>query len=694
MANTALRVAELDFDTIKTNLKTYLRSQSEFTDYDFEGSGMSVLLDILAYNTHYMGYYLNMISNEMFLDTSQIRGSTISHAKLINYVPESSHGALAKVNITVTPSVTEDQDTNTITLDKYTNFIGADIDGVNHNFVTLYSNTASKVSGSFSFANVVLKQGEVVTRQYLMDYATNQYRRFNIPSANVDLNSLVVTVQTSSTDTGTEAYTLADDITELTGNSKVYFVEEDIDQTYTLYFGDNYIGKKPNDGSIIIATYLDTDGSVANNISTFALADAIADEYTNNVSITTVTGSYSGTDKETISQVKFRAPYSYTAQNRAVTKLDYESIITKDYNNIDAVSVWGGEENDPVTYGKVYISLKTSGNYTLTNLEKETIKDTLIRNRNVVTVTPEIVDPVYVYLILTGQVTYNPTLTNKTSGEIDALVDAAILDYESNNLNRFDSIFRKSKLQSSIEAADPSITGSDIDVYVQRRVEITTGQTKTYEIDFNMPLHKGDIGQDHKFYTYPQVTVNDAAGVARNVFFEEVPASFTGIDNIEITNPGSNYTSAPTVTITGDGTGATATATVINGRVRTIELTNRGINYSRATISLTGGEGSEASARAILQSRYGTLRTYYFATNGQKVILNENAGTVDYDSGRVTLSSLSATSVVANDYYDPNILTINIPPNNEIIRPLRNRIITIDENVATSIQMDMIAETS
>ena len=691
MANTALRVAELDFDTIKTNLKEYLRSQSEFTDYDFEGSGMSVLLDILAYNTHYMGYYLNMIGNEMFLDTSQLRQSTISHAKLINYFPESAHGALAKVNITVTPADGEDQVTDIITLDKYINFLGADIDGVNHNFVTLYSNIASKTSGSFSFANVVLKQGEVVTRQYLMDFATNQYRRFNIPSSNVDLDTLTITVQASSTDTGTEAYVLADDITELTGNSAVFFVEEDVDQTYTFYFGDNYIGKKPNDGSIIIATYLDTDGSVANNISTFALADAIADEYTNNVSITTVTGSYSGTEKETIEQIKYRAPYFYTAQNRAVTKLDYETLITRDYNNIDAVSVWGGEENDPPVYGKVYISLKTSGNYSLTNLEKENIIDSLVRNRNVVTVTPEIVDPVFVYLLLSGQVTYNPSLTNRTSGEIDALVDAAISDYSTNILNRFDSVFRLSKLQSTIEASEPAITGSDVDIYAQRRIEITTGQTKTYEINFDMPLRKGDFL--NKLYTFPQVTVNDASGISRNIFFEEVPNSFTGVDSIEITNSGMNYTSAPTVTITGDGTGATATATVINGKLRTIEVTNKGIDYTRATVSLTGGEGSEATARAILEARNGTLRTYYFNTAGQKVILNSEAGTINYDTGRITLDALSATSVVANDLYDTNILTINVIPEDDIIRPLRNRIITIDETISTHNTIDVVAET-
>jgi hypothetical protein len=337
------------------------------------------------------------------------------------------------------------------------------------------------------------------------------------------------------------------------------------------------------------------------------------------------------------------------------------------------------------------MSLKTSGNYTLTNLEKENIVNTLVRNRNVVTVTPEIVDPVYVYLLLSGQVTYNPSLTNRTSGEIDALIDAAVSDYSTNNLNRFDSVFRLSKLQSTVEASEPAITGSDIDIYAQRRIEITTGQTKTYEIDFDMPLRKGDFL--NKLYTFPQVTVNDASGISRNIFFEEVPNSFTGVDSIEITNPGLNYTSAPTVTITGDGTGATATATVINGKLRTIEVTNKGIDYTRAIVSLTGGEGSQATARAILEARNGTLRTYYFNTVGQKVILNNNAGTINYDTGRITLDALSAISVVANDLYDTNILTINVLPENYIIRPLRNRIITIDETISTHNTIDVVAET-
>ena len=215
-ANTALRVTELDFDSIKTNLKNYLRSQSEFQDFDFEGSGMSVLLDILAYNTHYTGYYLNMVANEMFLDTAQLRNSVLSHAKNLNYTPTSPQGALVKTNILITPSPTESQNTNVITLEKYTKFLAQDIDGTNYQFVALYSNTASKVGSTFSFANTYLKQGEVVTLQYSMD-PTNISRRFDIPYSNVDTQTLTVTVQESASNTSTEEYILASDITTLSG---------------------------------------------------------------------------------------------------------------------------------------------------------------------------------------------------------------------------------------------------------------------------------------------------------------------------------------------------------------------------------------------------------------------------------------------------------------------------------------------
>jgi hypothetical protein len=688
-SNTALRVTELDFDTIKDNLKNFLRNQSEFQDFDFEGSGMSVLLDVLAYNTHYMGYYLNVVANENYIDTAQIRSSVVSHAKTLGYTPLSRKGALAKINLLVTPSNVENQNTNILTLDRYTKFLGADIDGINYPFIALNSNTSSKINGSFSFANVYLKQGEVVTQQFLMD-STNTSRRFKIPSANVDVSTLSVRVQESSSNTYTTEYALATDITEVRSNSTVYFVEEDMESDYTIYFGDDYIGRKPKNGNIIICTYVDTVGSQANSISSFVAKDPIGGLFSNNVRISTANSSFGGTDKESIDDVRFRAPRNYTVQNRAVISSDYEILLSKDFPNIESVSVWGGEDNDPVVYGKVFISVKPKGNYYVSNLDKENIKNSLIGTRNVLTVIPEIVDPDYVFLILKIKITYNTNLTTLTSDAIQTLVRQAISDYVDRELNGFNSLFRKSKLQYYIENCEQSITGSDVQVYAQKRKSIVTDQVNNQVYKFNMPLKKGDYIDN--LYSYPQITVKDIENFDRNVFFEEVPNSFTGIDSIIVINPGINYLSVPSVTVTGDGAGATAKAVIVNGRVDRIEVTNKGTNYTRATVTITGGDGSQATAVAKLEAKNGLLRSYYYKANGEKVIVNNNAGILDYESGQVTLTNLTTSEILVNSYYPDGVLTIAAPVARENLYPSRNRIITLDENDSRSITIEMVAE--
>lgn len=688
-ANTALRVTELDFDSIKNNLKTYLRSQTEFQDFDFEGSGMGVLLDILAYNTHYMGYYLNMTANEMFLDTAQLRGSVLSHAKMINYIPTSRRGAKAVVNIQVTPSSTEDRLTNTITIPKYKKFIGSDIDGQNYGFVTLSANVASKSSNTFIFSNVAIYQGDVVTRQFIMD-SGNIKRSFTLPSANIDTSTLTVTVQESTSNTFTSEYFLVNDITSITSNSEVYFIEENQDLNYTIYFGDDVIGKKPKNGNIITATYLDTIGERSNNISKFVASGGVA-QYTDNISITSIQSSYGGREKETIEQVRFRAPYYFATQNRAVTADDYAAILTKDYQNIDSVSVWGGEQNDPPVYGKVYISLKMKNDFYLTNIEKETIKQELINNRNVLTVTPEIVDPDYTFILINGNVYYNPALTTASIDTIRQYVVASVVDYEANELNRFDSTFRKSKLQNYVEAAEKSITGSEIRVYLQKRVIIDPTITTNYYIETKVPIKRGDPVVS-RISSFPQINVYDASSVLRPVFFEEVPEVLTGLDSITVKTTGQSYTSVPTVTIIGDGSGATAVAKVVGGRVTSIIITNAGTNYTRAAISITGGNGSGASATSILQSKTGRLRTYYNKSTGEKIIVNENAGLINYDTGLIQLTALKTTGTVTNDLYDTNVLAFNIPIDREVISPLRNRILSIDQNNPFSVQLQVVPE--
>lgn len=691
-SNNALKVADLDFFSIRNNLKDYLRNQATFQDYDFEGSGMSVLLDILAYNTYYNAFYLNMAANESFLDTAQIRNNVLSHAKLVNYVPMSKRGAMAKINVVVTPGPNEDQDAQFITLDKWTNFLGADKDQVNYPFVAVNSNTAVKTNGSFTFSNVVIRQGEVVTRQFPVT-ANNIARRFQIPSSNVDTSTLIVSVQESNSNTQLTQYTLAGDFVDIRANSTVYFIEEDHDLNYSIYFGDDVIGKRPANGNIVQVTYLDTVGTKANSIVKFAPTDGdgIAG-YKSNVRVTLVEASINGAEKETVDQIKFRAPNYYVAQNRAVTKSDYETILTKSYPNIEAVSVWGGEENDPPVYGRVFMSLKTTGYFTLTNVEKEEIRNTVIRNRNVLTVDPEIVDPDFIFLLIRGKVRYNPNLTTRSQGQINNLIKEAIYDYATTELYTFKSTFKLSKLQSYIEQAEPSITSSDIDIFMQKRQKIEIGDRNNYVLNYNTPLRKGDY--NFKLYSYPTLGINDVTNVRRDVLLEETPESFTGIDSIEIISPGINYSAGSKLTITGDGTGAEAVATIVNGRIVKIEVTNPGINYTRAFVSIDDADGSGAVLTVRLKATLGTLRAYYFKSNGEKVFVNENAGTINYATGRVTLNSLLVQSMPANDFYDQDVLTVNVVPEQGVIEPLRNRILAIDTNNIQAVQLELIPETA
>lgn len=687
-ANASINIAELDFDTIKENLKTFLRSQSTFQDFDFEGSGMNVLMDILALNTHYNAYYLNMVGNEMFLDTSKIRQSTVSHAKLINYIPESSHGAEARINLRVTPSISENNEVAVLTLDKYTRFIGSAIDGINYPFVTINSNTASKNSNSFTFANVIIKQGTVVTRQFIMS-PNNTKRRFDLPSSNIDTNTLIVTIQESASNTQTMVYSQAQDLTEITANTPVYFVEENEKGSYSLYFGDGIIGQKPKDGNILNITYIDSLGSIGNKINVFTVAQSIG-PFNDNVAISSWGSSYSGTDKETIDQIKYRAPYFYSAQNRAVTEYDYETLIVKDYPNIDSVAVWGGENNNPPVYGKVFLSLKTKENFFLSNIEKENIKENLIRNRNVLTVIPEIVDPAYTYVLIRGRINYNPELTSSSAGTILSFVKAAVGDYRTDFLSRFNATFQKSKLQQYIENSETSITSSDVRVFLQKRTTLSLNQSKNYTFEFDVPIRKNDI--TGAISSYPAVNVLDQNFVPRNVLFEEVPSIQSGIAGFNIINGGINYTTVPTVTISGDGGGATAVARIAGGRISSIDMINKGTNYTRATVTVTGETGSGLQVEPILETRIGTLRTYYIKDTGEKVVVNGNAGTINYDKGIITITSLNPQSLVTNEYYDTNILAISVPVETEVISSEQNRIIDIDENDPIAIQLDVFSD--
>ena len=684
-SNTVLRIAELDFDAIKTNLKEYLRNQSQFSDYDFDGSGLNILLDVLAYNTHYMAYYLNMVGNEMFLDSATLRNSVVSHAKNMNYLPTSVRGAVAKVNILATDP---DSSQSTLTIPAYTEFQSQQVDGINYTFVTLTAQTATRnvSSNTFTFNNVTLKQGEKLTYNVSVTNS-NTKRRFVIPNANIDTTTLLVSVQTSTLDSTRNAYVLSEDITAANSNSKIYFLEEDASGQYAIYFGDGYLGKNLANGNIVQLSYLASDGEGANKANSFTLVSTLGSPAISNVIVSSISAAAAGSSRESIDQIKFSAPKFYTTQNRAVTVNDYGTIILKDYPNVQSVSVWGGEDNDPVQYGKIFISMNPKVGYAISDTEKARIIDEIIKNRSVLTVTPEIVDPKYTYIKVYADVHYDAAKTVLNNEELKSLVRSTILNYSSTDLGNFNSTFRFSRLQKQIDTTDTSFLSSNMKIEVQKRFEPTLNVAKNYDLDYNMPLKRGEYKD--KLYSYPTFQVIDNSGITRTAYLEETPLSFTGVDGIELTNGGSGYTVVPTVTITGDGVGATAVAKIVNGIVSSIEIVNKGSNYTTAIVSISG-TGTGATARATLSGETGTIRSFYIqSSTGEKIIVNPNAGTINYKTGKIRLNNFKPITVDSNPAYTSGVLTLNIISDTNTISPLRDRILSIDGDDPVSIQITM-----
>ena len=396
MASNKISVTDLEFDSIKANLKNYLSSQSTFQDYDFTGSGMDVLLDVLAYNTHYMGYYANMIGNEMFLDSASLRESVVSHAKLLNIMPTSATAPTAKLNFTFTPS----NSPTSLTIAKNTKFTST-VDGINYNFTTIKPTTLYPVSGVYSVSDIEVKEGTLLSKSYTVDLSDTA-QRFIIPNANVDTSTLTITVQNSISDSTVYTYTDGDslDVTTITSTQRVYFIQEVEDQKYEIFFGDGAVGRQLADGNIIFIEYLATQGILANKASTFTAVGTVGGLSSSHYTLTVGTTAIGGAAIESINSIKHNAPKLYQAQKRATTKDDYKAILFGEREDIESIAVYGGEDASPPVYGKVYIAIKPTGNAMYSTATKDDIKTSILKKTNVVTVIPELVDPIYYYIIV------------------------------------------------------------------------------------------------------------------------------------------------------------------------------------------------------------------------------------------------------------------------------------------------------
>jgi hypothetical protein len=678
-----LNVAELDFDTIKQNLRNFLKQQNEFTDYDFEGSGLSILLDILAYNTHYQAYYLNMIANEAFLDSSLLRDSVVSHAKTLGYIPFSKKSSVATINFTVQ---TENTIPGTLTIPKSYRFLSNQIDGRVYNFIVLNDTTVTKSGTNYVFENLNINEGQLTSYRFVQDNQTNPKQIFTLPDENIDTQTLTVAVSPSLGNTSIEIYELVKDITEAKSDSAVYFLQEARTGRYEIYFGNNVLGKSIPDGGVITVTYLITNGQEANKANNFVAAQSLTDtnnESLNNFIIEPISASNSGSEREAIDKIKYGAPIQYASQNRLVTYKDYEIFIRNAYPNLDSVSVWGGEDETPPIFGKVFVSLKPKDNFFISESEKDRILENIVDPKSIVTINTEFRDPEYVFLNISTTVQYDPKKTTLTSDSFKNVIKNAILIYKNQNLNIFNSKFALSRLQDSIDSVDlNSIVGSDTLIRLQKRIVPVINRNSNYNINFNVPLAQGTTFNK---ISSSEFDVFDSANVRRTVTLEEVPKSFTGISALNIINPGTGYTSEPTVSITGDGFGATARAIVSFGKIQKIEVINPGIDYSRAVITITGGGGFGGQAIAIIDSKIGNLRTVYFTTNAERVIVNSNVGEIDYSTGNIKLNDLTILESKTPD----GLIRITSSTQNSIIEATKNTILTIDESDPSSIVVNL-----
>ena len=483
---TKLEISQLDFDGIKDNLKTFLSQQDEFTDYDFEGSGMNVLLDVLAYNTHYLGYNANMLANEMYLDSADLRSSVVSLAKQVGYTPTSCTSSTATIDVLVNNATGA-----SLTMSRGTKFTTT-VDGQAYSFVNNADVSINPVSNVYKFSNLVVHEGSYLNYKYTAN-TSDIDQRFIIPNDSVDTTTLTVKVQESSSDATTNTYTLATGITELDATSKVYFLQEVEGGRFEVYFGDGVTGKVIADGNIVILDYINCNRDAPNGATTFALSGTIGGF--SSATVTTISNASGGTGLESIASIKYNAPRDYSAQDRAVTAEDYKTLVKSLYANAQAVQVYGGEDAATPDYGKVYISIKAKSGSNLTTATKESIVQSL-KQYAVASVTPVIIDPETTYITLVVNFKYNSGVTTKDVTTLQTNVLTKIASYNNNTLEDFAGMFRYSKLIEDINNADTSILSNITTVKMYKYITPTLNSGLKYTLNYNNALYNPHSGHN------------------------------------------------------------------------------------------------------------------------------------------------------------------------------------------------------
>jgi len=486
-----LNITDLDFEDISLNLRNYLKGQDQFKDYDFDGSSMSILVDLLAYASHIGAVNTNIAASELFLDSAQIRKNVVSRAKDLGFVPQSETGATAIVDITLS-GVKNPDDTYPTTVEMSLNrgsLFQSTFDGTTYDFIVPTTIKPTQSGDTYIYNNVQLVQGTYASDTFVYDTQLPN-PKFVLTNKRVDKSRIQVSVNSNGV---TSTYALSTNISNITTTSKVFYEQENEDGFREIYFGDGVLGQQLLDGDIITVTYIVVDPTHANGARTFAMINAI--NGFSNVQTVATSIAQGGAEKESIESIKFKANKFYTSQNRLVTLNDYKAKVSEYYPNADAVAVWGGEDNNPPEYGKIFVALKPKNSDYLSNTEKKEVVRKL-NALNMLTVRPTIVDPEIIKILISSTFKYNANATTLSQGELETVVINAINTFDNQNLSNFDSIFRHSNLIKTIDESNDAILSNTTNIRLKKSQKVFTDTARGVTVEFGNGLFNPHVGHN------------------------------------------------------------------------------------------------------------------------------------------------------------------------------------------------------
>lgn len=471
-----LNVADMDFDSIRDNLKEYLRSQDTLQDYDFEGSAITSIIDLLSYVTHFNAVNANVGLNETFLESAQFRGSVVGHARLLGYTPRSAAAPAATLDIVVTNS----EEGQVLRIPRGHRF-KTKIDNTSYTFVT----TEDYISTEREFSNVRIVQARFKTAEYIFDSRSSE--KYLIPDQNVDTSTIRVEVLDSRSSSTSNIFQPVKTLTGIDSTSNAYFLNENPDGRYEISFGDGNVGVALEDGNIINIEYGVTERGAANGAKVFTMVDPISGFSA--AALTTKQVARGGAERENVESIKRNAPITFASQNRGVTPKDYEAIVRENFSNVQSVRAWGGEDNDPPVYGKVFISVNPRETDILSETEKAQLLNDVLIPKSVSSVTPEILDPDFLYLNLDIEFKYDPSVTNLTRSQLESDVRENIRGWNNSDLQRFNTVFRYSNFLNTVDDTNEAVLNSFAQIYLEKRFSPTPNVSRRYEIDFSTDLY-------------------------------------------------------------------------------------------------------------------------------------------------------------------------------------------------------------